>query len=607
MGYNLPRFVRIVLSIVVLGLGGLGTAISRAEDEPTAPVSATQPANEMSTSAPSDEADQPTSSPADAATVEEGAAQSQTARGPGRRGRGRPKPVKAGEVTNAVIIGGRILTMDGEDRVINGSVVIRDGKIKSISDGEAPMDPGSVNVKAAGRYVTPGLIDAWSGLGLDSGGPSGGGKASLSTADAIDGFDRHDFEQAVRHGVTAVCVEPGAGNGVAGVASLLRIEDIGDPAAEVTRDVALVIRVGLGRLGPFGRMSAVKSIREQLTSAKDYRESWEEYEEELEKYKKDLKSGKTVKLKEGEGEEKQAEPKKPEPPSPERRGRGRRRGRSVDDFHLHGDSDEKHGPVGPVPNDGLPRCPRHPWVVVVCCCPEDEEQETHCEHDHLDEVELPDWLTLDEGGEKSKKKDEKGKDEFNKPDLPDRNPDQEVFVKALKHEIPVRFEVHRPADIVAVLGLIEEFNLEATISGGSGAGIVAEQLSDAGVPVLLDEFIPGPSFDVSHTRDLRFDNVERLAQANVEVAIGAGTVNGRPRTAYLAQNAAIAAGYGLANDAALRAITINAARACGAADKIGSIEKGKLGDVVVWKGHPLSPDAVVEYVFVGGRQVYPAP
>ena len=45
----------------------------------------------------------------------------------------------------------------------------------------------------------------------------------------------------------------------------------------------------------------------------------------------------------------------------------------------------------------------------------------------------------------------------------------------------------------------------------------------------------------------------------------------------------------------------------GAADKIGSLERGKSADVVIWSGHPFAPDTVVEYVFVNGREVYRRP
>ena len=56
--------------------------------------------------------------------------------------------------------------------------------------------------------------------------------------------------------------------------------------------------------------------------------------------------------------------------------------------------------------------------------------------------------------------------------------------------------------------------------------------------------------------------------------------------------------------AAMRAITIDAAKVCGVAETLGSLEKGKLADVVIWSGHPLAPDSVVERVFVGGVEVY---
>lgn len=567
-----------------------------ADDAPAA----TEPAGEIEEPADAAKSEVPTSQPSSLPAAGRG----------GRRGRGGDGPAPKPTV---IISNGRILTMDAENRVINGTVTIRDGQIATVSEGGSGAmgggrrpNPFITVVDAKGRYVTPGLVDAWSSAGVSTGGPSGGGKASLDVRDAIDAFGTHFFSEAIKQGVTALCIEPPARSGVAGLAAVVRLQDLNDPIATTTENASLVVRVGMGRVGPFSRLGEVKSLRELFRGAKEYREGWEEYEEALEKYEKDLKSGKTVKLSD---DAKPAGPKTtekpaPPPPGPEQR-RGRRPRPPRDDSHEGHD----HGPVEVGDGDSIPnapRCPQHPWVIVVCCCPEDHSGETQCEHDHPEQTALPEWLTLDvEPGKAADKKDGKKDDEFKKPEKPARDPDQEVLVKALKRELRVRFEVHRPADILNVIDIAKEFNLDAIISGGSGAGWVAEHLASANYPVLLSEFIPSASFNPTHTRDLTPGNVGRLRDAGVTLVIGSGAIDGGSRSAYLAQNAALAVGQGLPMQAALRAITIDAARMCGAADRIGSIEKGKAGDVVVWKGHPLAPDSVVEYVFVGGKQVYP--
>jgi imidazolonepropionase-like amidohydrolase len=68
--------------------------------------------------------------------------------------------------------------------------------------------------------------------------------------------------------------------------------------------------------------------------------------------------------------------------------------------------------------------------------------------------------------------------------------------------------------------------------------------------------------------------------------------------------AALAVKDGLDRDTALRAITINPAKVLGLADEVGSIEVGKLGDLVLWSGDPLDVMQRALTVFIKGAQVY---
>ncbi|MCA9257434.1 MAG: amidohydrolase family protein, partial [Phycisphaerales bacterium] len=203
------------------------------------------------------------------------------------------------------------------------------------------------------------------------------------------------------------------------------------------------------------------------------------------------------------------------------------------------------------------------------------------------------------------KKDKKEGDELTKLERPAYDADQEIIVRALKRELPVRFEAHRPGDIAFALKIIDEYHLDAMIIGATGAYRAAERVADAGVPIVFGQLTGAGGFDRSHSADFDAQAPAKLAADGVAtIVIGSGRKGGNAGAQYLTQNAAIAVGRGLAEDAAMRAITIDAAKVCGVAETLGSLEKGKLADVVIWSGHPLAPDSVVERVFVGGVEVY---
>ncbi len=517
-----------------------------------------------------------------------------------------------------VIRGATLLTMGDQGVVERGTLILRKGKIATIrrNGRRGRGNPNTVQIDASGKYVTPGLIDAWSSIGLVPGGRSKSGKAVDRASDGLNRFDRHVLEEALRHGVTALHIEPTASRGIVGASALVRLQNLNDLEKTTTEDVCLTIRVGLGTTGPIGRLGEIKALRTALGAAKDYREAWETYDEELETYIKELKAGKTVKLKKKE-EKKAAAPPKTPPQRRRRPGRRRRRPRP-----RESEVDRKEGPnedafiqwlrspdsfAQAASDHGLKTCVEHPWIAFEELCPEDHEDHPNDgEHDELDPLSIEQPFA-DDAEKKPAKKDDAKKDkdgeELTKPDQPASDADKEILVKALKRELPVCFEAHRPADILNVLALANEFNLDASISGASGAAYVADELARAEVPVILGRLIPAGLFDRSHTRDLRLDNASRLATAGVSLAIGSGS-SGGSATHYLSQNAAIAVGHGLDRDQALRAVTIQAARVRGAADKIGSLEVGKLADVVIWSGYPLAADSVVERVFIGGVEVY---
>lgn len=203
-------------------------------------------------------------------------------------------------------------------------------------------------------------------------------------------------------------------------------------------------------------------------------------------------------------------------------------------------------------------------------------------------------------------KKEPAKDELKKPAEPAKDRSAELLLRVLDGELRLRVEAHDPADILNVLDLAEEFGVALVLEGATGAHLVAERLAQRDVPVILTA-PPAPlAYTGGPERFARADAAARLNSAGVRVYFGSGALplpDGAPR---LALRVAQATGAGFDADAGLVAMTGGAARLLGVDKKIGRLATGLQADLVVWSAHPLSPEARVERVFVGGREVYRA-
>ena len=487
------------------------------------------------------------------------------------------------------IRGATIWTGSDRGTIESGALMLRKGKISRVDADVRSRPPraGTNSIDATGKYVTPGLIDSWTMLGLNPGG-SVGAEAGLNAADAIDGYATHIFDDARRSGVTGVCIEPPAGGGVAGSAAFVRIADLNDLRSTTTESMALVARLGLGARGPISRFGEIKAMRDLFEQAAAYREQWDEYHEKLEEYQKKLKDGETVKLKkDDEKKEVKSEEKKPEAPQRRPR-RGRRPRPRPSNFATMTDEEVLA------------------WLQDAHVPGEDDvlEEEAHS-HDTAPTPPSEDKAKKADAKKGDGKDGDKKDDALSKPERPAYDANHEVIVKALKRELPVRFEAHRPNDILQALKIIKEYHLDASISGATGAYLADELIADADIPVVFGQLTGAGGFDRTHAADFDAAAPASLAACGVrDLVIASGRMGRDNGTRFLTQNAAIAVGHGLNEDAALRAITIEAAKLCGVSETLGSIEKGKVADVVIWSGHPLAPDSVVEYVFVGGVEVY---
>ena len=173
--------------------------------------------------------------------------------------------------------------------------------------------------------------------------------------------------------------------------------------------------------------------------------------------------------------------------------------------------------------------------------------------------------------------------------------DLEALGPVLDGETPLVVGVHRASDIESVLRIADEYGLDLVISGGEEAWLVADRIAAAGVPVLLKPLTNSPGgFDRLGSR---FDNAMMLERAGVDVIIGSfNSHNAR----WLLQEAGNAVRFGLPWDVALRAVTLAPAQALGIGDRYGSLEPGKVGNLVVWTGDPFELSTRAEAVVIRG-------
>ncbi|HEX3763576.1 MAG TPA: amidohydrolase family protein [Kofleriaceae bacterium] len=174
--------------------------------------------------------------------------------------------------------------------------------------------------------------------------------------------------------------------------------------------------------------------------------------------------------------------------------------------------------------------------------------------------------------------------------------DLEALIPVLDGRELAMIHAAAEVDIRAALAIAAERRLRIAIAGGAEAWRVAPELAAARVPVLLDptDNLPG---DLG-ALDVRDDNATILARAGVAVGI---TTLGSPSAARtIRQLAGVAVAQGLPWPKGLAAITEVPAQIYGGAAERGTLERGKIADVVVWSGDPLELSSRAEVVIVGG-------
>ncbi len=176
----------------------------------------------------------------------------------------------------------------------------------------------------------------------------------------------------------------------------------------------------------------------------------------------------------------------------------------------------------------------------------------------------------------------------------------EAMLPVVKGEIPLKAHAHRADDIFTSIRIAKEFNVKLTLEHCTEGHLIAQQLGEEGYCAVV-----GPSFGNKSKFELNqktFDTPGILFNAGVKIAIM--TDSPVIPLEYLSMCAALAHKAGLPEEEAIKAITINAAEILELDHRIGSLEVGKDGDVVIWSKHPFDLQAQVLTTIVDGKIVY---
>ncbi|MDH3497328.1 MAG: amidohydrolase family protein [Gemmatimonadota bacterium] len=175
--------------------------------------------------------------------------------------------------------------------------------------------------------------------------------------------------------------------------------------------------------------------------------------------------------------------------------------------------------------------------------------------------------------------------------------DLEALLPVLRGELPLVVVANRRSDIETALRIARQYSLRLVLAGAAEGWMIADRIAAAGVPVLVQPMDNIPSYDAL---GIRYENAAALARAGVTVVLLETSAHDARN---LRQQAGNAVSYGMTWEAALRAVTLSPATVFGIADRYGSLEPGKVANVIVWSGDPFEFSTAVEHVFIRGREI----
>ena len=531
-------------------------------------------------------------------------------------------PLKIGSNVQRVYIGGEVVyELPPSDAVVvkadtiwvgNGtllhdaSILIEDGKIQAVGQ-RVPQPPSARVIDAgAGSFVTPGFIDGYGHLGLAGDNTTVGPEVPIHKLFALPG---PELVRVARAGVTTVMTAPYrlTNRGV----RVAAIKTYGQERSDLVAREIGALQFSFLEQDP---VLAIAGLRQALQAGREYVEKWKKYEEELAKWQKEGTPAKPEAKPKNEAEE-TAKASKPDPitgvwevkltgdPLPEEvtasmtlkltgntiQGRLKGPAGVDDEAELTGTLDGDRVELELDADTPLGR----PKISAVL------DREDHMEgavkigqyNIHLDAT------RTDKSPVEFKVQRKRTRSKDGRPLPPKVDDALEPYRALLTGKIPAVVEVSTAAQIDAVIKLfVDEFKVRLVLLGAEDAGIVMDKLlarkDQLGV-VVPREMLRG------RHRIPYYEAVD-LSRKGIAVALQSDREDGA-RSLPLMGLYAVQQGMG--GDAALRALTIDAARMYKLDERVGSLEPGKDGDVLIFTGHPFDAETRLERVIVGGQEV----
>ncbi|MCA8942390.1 MAG: amidohydrolase family protein [Planctomycetes bacterium] len=488
----------------------------------------------------------------------------------------------------------RIITAAGPV-LRDATVIVADGKIKAVGE-ELAVPYGARVVDLGDAVVTPGFINSFTSAGLSG---DGVGVPSGTAAQKIDEIIRHDdpvFEEALEAGLTTLLVAGSDGSSVSGRVTAVKTGASDDESA-ILKEIA-ALRVVHDEIGP----DSTKPLADLMSRGKKYIESWEKYEKAL----ADWKAGKVKKAEESESSAKPAEGDPisgrwecelgglPMPFAVEVVMKLKLDGTAVTgsvEVSIDGNKLPQEGTIenGKFENGKL--------TGSAKLMGNSADLEATVEADKLTGTlsVMGQQATIE--GERVEASASEDDDEDDKPKAPKVDESLEPVRAWVEKKIPLVVKSDRAPAVQAVLEFFRKEEMPFVMTGVSDAIETPEILGADAPPIVL-----GPAI-VSHERGDLVNAAARLADRGAELAFGTGDTAGAK---YLPLHVAHAIRWGLDPQAALEALTIDAARMFKLDDRVGSLERGKDADLVVFSGNPFELTSRVLLVVCNGRIAYDA-
>lgn len=186
--------------------------------------------------------------------------------------------------------------------------------------------------------------------------------------------------------------------------------------------------------------------------------------------------------------------------------------------------------------------------------------------------------------------------------MPEKDLDMEVLCDVLRGDLIMKAHAHRADDILTALRIAKEFGVRLSVEHCTEGYMIAEYLKVGDAKIVL-----GPLATERckiELKELTMAAPGIMEKNGIEFAIC--TDHPVIIESYLLLSAALAVREGLSEEGALRSVTINAARAAGIDDRVGSISRGKDADIVIFNGNPLDIRNKPVCVLIDGKIVYSA-